>query len=49
MVNVFGVDMVKLSIDKTLILYIARKVALLVVTYFIAICVVFILPRAIPE
>ncbi len=48
MVNVFGVDMVKLGIDKTLLLYIARKVALFVVTYFIAVCAVFILPRAIP-
>jgi len=36
------------KIDKTLIIYIARRLALLVASYFIAITIVFMLPRIVP-
>lgn len=36
------------TIDKTLIIYLVRKIVLLVITYFIAVTIVFLLPRAIP-
>jgi peptide/nickel transport system permease protein len=40
--------MAKLPIDRTMVMYIAKKVVALIITYFIAICIVFILPRLIP-
>lgn len=43
-----GDVLVKLGIDKPLIMYIVRRVVLLVATYFVAVCIVFILPRVIP-
>lgn len=36
------------KIDRTLAIYLAKRIVLLVVAYFIAITIVFLLPRIIP-
>ncbi|MEM0026449.1 MAG: ABC transporter permease [Ignisphaera sp.] len=40
--------MVRLGIDKSLVIYLARRIAVLIITYFIAVTIVFVLPRSIP-